>query len=297
MNVCVWDPQEWLQLASLYMAEVSLYFRQVFPLLLNIQSQSRVCMHNLELQSQPQALLNALSHSGYSPHSLRAVVQVRGHGVHTRTRRQTWTSSQKWRFYALLESCSVSCFSALAGRFSVEVVDPRWPCYALWKTNWKRRDGKQKWQATARSRFFEASGGTVQGREKPEESVTLPSPSSPFLCLTTTSVLDLSGCFPFWWADVLEFYYLLFFFLGGRNLNVSLHTHTHTLWLLGTYAKRDWWLRMCVGWCCLSSQWCPILTCSHSLNCLFFFSTHAALAVTACSESVNSKHTAHFLTK
>lgn len=83
-------------------------------------------------------------------------------------------------------------------------------------------------------------------------------------------------------------------FLVCRDLSVLLLL-THTHWLLGIYTERDgWW-----GGGAVSQhsdiQFSPARTAS--IVFFVFFSTHAAMAVTACSESINANHTAHLITE
>lgn len=151
------------------------------------------------------------------------------------------------------------------------------------------RDEKQKSRARASSRFSKfrrrvKTKGSPKKRAPPPHTPHLfpfpawqPLPSQTFLA---AFFCDGQTCWSF-----------ITFFLGCRDLSVLLIL-TNTHWLLGTYAKRDGWWWWGEGY--RSTQWCSILTCSQSIDC-FFFSTHAAMAVPACSESINSNHPAHLI--
>lgn len=94
----------WLELASVYMTEV----RKIFflPLPQHSVTVSRVSMDTYKVRPDVEMLsqlwtLRIPSDKLDIHLILRAIVQVRGHSVHTCTHRRTWILSQKWRFYAL----------------------------------------------------------------------------------------------------------------------------------------------------------------------------------------------------
>lgn len=83
---------------------------------------------------------------------------------------------------------------------------------------------------------------------------------------------------------MLEFYYLYF------RLQSSVCTYSYSLTHTGCLESM---LKCLCGWGCRETGH-PILTCS---QIIVFFYTHAAVAVTACSESLNANHTTHLITE
>lgn len=134
-----------------------------------------------------------------------------------------------------------------------------------------------------------------QGKKKPRP-IPSPPPPSHFPCLSTTSVLDFSGCFPFWWADILELYYLPFFFsfFFKRCRNVSallLLTYTHCL--ASALKQMDGWGGVFHHTKMSISQLFAKLGLFSLVLFLFLSPLHTAMAITACTESItaNRLHT------
>lgn len=137
-----------------------------------------------------------------------------------------------------------------------------------------------------------------QEKKKKKKPRPIPSPPPPshFPCLSTTSVLDFSGCFPFWWADILELYYLPFFFFSFFLNAAEMFLHcsyspTHTAWHLH-------WNRWMAGEGCFTtkmsiSQLFAKLGLFSLVLFLFLSPLHTAMAITACTESItaNRLHT------
>lgn len=182
-----------------YIAEPHLYFRQVFPLLLSIQLQSRVCMDmdkthpDVELQPQlwtfPFYILDICLVLSVQSYKLEDTVYTHaltgGLGVSPRNR----------RFYTLWSKASSFLLSASAGRSCAEAVDPPWPCYEreLRGERWKTEESGYR-----QFKVFVAEVHSQNQRNAKKENNPHPHPApSHFPCLTTASVLDLSGCFPF----------------------------------------------------------------------------------------------------
>lgn len=153
-------------------------------------------------------------------------------------------SPRNEEFYALWSRALSFLLSALAGRSwgcrSGRAVDPPWPCCERERRQerWKTEESGCRQLKVFRSLGAQSVPEKCQDRKKKQKNprpIPSPPPPSHFPCLSTTSVLDFSGCFPFWWADILELYYLpffFFFFFFKRCRNVSallLLTYTHCL--------------------------------------------------------------------
>lgn len=181
------------ELASVYVAEASLYFRQVFPLFCSTFS------HSLEFAWMMWKCSLGDRRSEFPFHAL---------GIHLALTVQLYESEDMVYTHALTGGLGLSprsegfihfgaaqsfLLSVLAGGSCAGVVDPPWLCYER-QPRW--RDGKQKNHATARSRFSKLRC-TVRAREKKKKGRVppphpLPPPSlPPFPCLTTASVPDL----------------------------------------------------------------------------------------------------------
>lgn len=156
--------------------------------------------------------------------------------------------------------------SALAGRSCAGVVDPPWPCY---EREWRRERWKTEESGYSQVKVFEVQAHSQNQRKAKKQS------APPTLPLSFPLPDNRFRPRPFWLLSSLmgrRAGVLLPFFRMQRSVCTA-PAHPHTHWLLGIYAEREGWLG---GGGCLSTQWCPILTCSQSINCFFFFYTRCS---------------------
>lgn len=201
-------------MALVYVAEASLYFRQVFFSL----AQHSISVQSLKVHSRLQTIPLHIF-SIHLARSLSLAVQSYKSGDTVYTHALTGGLGFPPRsegFYALW-SCALEFSHSPPWPADPGVADPPWPCYERQPRaeRWKNRGVRLRpGQGFSKLRCTVA----VRGRPKTENqsAPALPSFSSLFSsslsCLTTTSVLDLSGCFLF--SDgqtfLLPFYFLFF---------------------------------------------------------------------------------------